>query len=29
MWKKKHNLDPKTKVFLILGGYRDIKEALR
>ena len=27
-WKKKHRLDPSTKIFIILGGYGDLKKAL-
>ena len=27
-WKKKHKLDPNTKVFIIVGGYWDLKKAL-
>lgn len=28
-WKKKHRVDDKTKVFIIKGGYGDIKRALK
>jgi hypothetical protein len=28
-WKKKNRLDPETKVFIITGGYTDVKKALR
>lgn len=27
-WKKKQRLDPDTKVFIILGGYPDLKHSL-
>jgi tubulin monoglycylase TTLL3/8 len=27
-WKKKHKLEPKTKVYIVTGGYGDIKRAL-
>jgi len=27
-WKKKHRLDPSTKVFIVSGGYSSIKKAL-
>ena len=27
-WKKKHRLDPKTKVFIVSGGYKSVKKAL-
>ena len=28
-WKKKHRVDENTKVFIIKGGYDDIKRALK
>ena len=28
-WKKKNRVEPDTKVFIIKGGYRDIKDALK
>ena len=28
-WKKKMRVEPDTKVFIIKGGYRDIKNALK
>jgi tubulin monoglycylase TTLL3/8 len=28
VWRKKMRLDPSTKVFIILGGYHDLKKAL-
>lgn len=28
-WKKKNRVDPETKVFIIKGGYGDIKRALK
>jgi len=27
-WKKKHKLDPKVKVYIVTGGYGDVKKAL-
>ena len=27
-WKKKQRIDPETKVFIILGGYPDLKHSL-
>lgn len=27
-WKKKQRLDPETKIFIILGGYPDLKQSL-
>lgn len=29
LWKKMQNIDPQAKVFLVLGGYGDLKKALR
>lgn len=29
VWKKKHRVDEKTKVFIVKGGYGDIKRALK
>lgn len=28
-WKKKNRVDPDTKVFIIKGGYKDIRTALK
>lgn len=28
-WKKKNRLAPETKVFIVTGGYPDVKRALR
>ena len=28
-WKKKNRVDPDTKVFIIKGGYSDVKRALK
>ncbi len=28
-WKKKNRVDPETKVFIIKGGYGDVKRALK
>ena len=28
-WKKKNRLPPETKVFIVTGGYLDVKKALR
>lgn len=27
-WKKKHRLDPSTKIFIVSGGYGSIRNAL-
>ena len=27
-WKKKNSIDLKTKVFILIGGYVDIRESL-
>jgi tubulin monoglycylase TTLL3/8 len=29
VWKKKNRVDEKTKVFIVKGGYGDIKRALK
>lgn len=28
-WKKKYRVDPETKVFIVKGGYKDVKKALK
>ena len=28
-WKKRHHLDPSTKVFIVIGGYGTLKKALK
>ena len=28
-WKKKNRVDPETKVFVIRGGYKDVRQALK
>jgi hypothetical protein len=27
-WKRDHDIDPRAKVFIIKGGYNDLREAL-
>jgi hypothetical protein len=28
-WRKKNRVDENTKVFIIMGGYKDLKKALK
>jgi len=28
-WRKKHRVEPETKVFICKGGYGDVKRALK
>ena len=28
-WKKKYRVDENTKVFIVRGGYKDVKKALK